>query len=491
VTAAVATAAAASVDAPSRATKPHKSAFSLPPAAARTHAPGTLFTFGAGEVGQLGLGEDITQRKKPHPVTRLHSSARPAGSADESDSDADEAHPGFMAVVCGGMHTLALTADGHVLACGTAEDGQLGRRDYSEDADTSLFGLCIGLPDGDPVISISAGDSHSLALTASGHVFITGTFRNESGPFGVDSTPVTKGENATLDADMRSGDKRKVFKFIPVAIPGADGSIVAICSGAHHAVALSRSGTVYTWGCGEQGQLGRIFRSSRSHGIENNHVQLVPAAVEGPWRRQRGVVTAVFTGSCATFFVVHFLTADRTAIDSSHAPEVYACGLNNYSQLGVYRAGQLDVERPEWSALSLVPDGVAQIASAEHHTLALSRSGRVYAIGRGDYGRLGLGSNASVETFQAVVGLPAQVPVVSVACASSVSGAVTSDHQAFLWGMGTCCQTGVGGEHADEDVLTPHLLEGQKLKTGSVFCLSIGGQHTAVIGEQAAARPAA
>jgi len=51
---------------------------------------------GQGDVGQLGLGEDVMERKKPFPV----------GGALASKS--------VIQVTCGGMHTVALTDEGEV-----------------------------------------------------------------------------------------------------------------------------------------------------------------------------------------------------------------------------------------------------------------------------------------------------------------------------------------------------------------------------------------
>ncbi len=53
-------------------------------------------TFGQGDIGQLGLGEDIDERKKPSSV----------GGALEGLN--------VVQVVCGGMHTVALTHQGQV-----------------------------------------------------------------------------------------------------------------------------------------------------------------------------------------------------------------------------------------------------------------------------------------------------------------------------------------------------------------------------------------
>lgn len=53
-------------------------------------------TFGQGDVGQLGLGEDMMERKKPFPVS---------GALEGKK---------IVQVVCGGMHTVALSKDGKV-----------------------------------------------------------------------------------------------------------------------------------------------------------------------------------------------------------------------------------------------------------------------------------------------------------------------------------------------------------------------------------------
>lgn len=55
-----------------------------------------VMVLGQGDMGQLGLGEDIMERKRPFPV----------GGA--------LAGKNVVQVMCGGMHTVALTDDGEV-----------------------------------------------------------------------------------------------------------------------------------------------------------------------------------------------------------------------------------------------------------------------------------------------------------------------------------------------------------------------------------------
>ncbi len=73
--------------------------------------------FGQGDTGQLGLGEEVMERKKPCPV----------GGELEGKN--------VVQVVCGGMHTAALTEGGKVRRKGgrKGEEGGEGGRGRRED----------------------------------------------------------------------------------------------------------------------------------------------------------------------------------------------------------------------------------------------------------------------------------------------------------------------------------------------------------------------
>lgn len=66
-----------------------------------------------------------------------------------------------------------------------------------------------------------------------------------------------------------------------------------------------------------------------------------------------------------------------------------------------------------------------QICSAQHHTIGLSEDGKVYAIGRKEYGRLGLGKDcADAAELMEVTSLKDK-NCVYIGCGSSTSFAVT------------------------------------------------------------------
>lgn len=65
------------------------------------------------------------------------------------------------------------------------------------------------------------------------------------------------------------------------------------------------------------------------------------------------------------------------------------------------------------------------ISGGQHHSIALTEDGKVYAIGRKEYGRLGLGADCEDATDLQLVNTLADKEAANVACGSSTSFAVT------------------------------------------------------------------
>ena len=124
---------------------------------------------GTGDTGQLGLGEDIMERKRPALVSGVKGKV--------------------VAVAAGGMFTLCLTTDGIVWSFGCPDEGALGRP-IEEEEDSMEPGI-VSLPAGVKIVQITAGDSHSVALDDKGKVYYWGTFRDSSGPFGLSADDLT------------------------------------------------------------------------------------------------------------------------------------------------------------------------------------------------------------------------------------------------------------------------------------------------------------
>ncbi|MBN3310093.1 RCC1 protein, partial [Amia calva] len=348
------------------------------------HVPGQVLAVGQGDVGQLGLGEEVLERTRAA-LVRL-----PAP---------------VVQVEAGGMHTVCLTENGEVYTFGCNDEGGLGR-DTTEEGSETTPGR-VALPK--PTVQVSAGDSHTAALARDGTVFIWGSFRDNSGVIGL------------LEAWEKSVAPKQLH---------TTEAIVKISSGNDHLVLLTLSGSLLTCGCGEQGQLGRVPERFTNRGGRGGLARLlVPQAVriKGSGRLK---FQDVFCGAYFTFA----LTSEG---------RVYCFGLSNYHQLGTQ--SPVSVFMPQvtagfqGSAVSWV-----SFSGGQHHSLCLDSTGQVYSLGRAEYGRLGLGAGAREQVCPAAV--PELSRATVVACGASVSYAITSDGCALSWGMGTNMQLGTGEE---------------------------------------------
>lgn len=189
--------------------------------------------------------------------------------------------------------------------------------------------------------------------------------------------------------------------------------VVKVASGADHIVFLTNNGEVFTFGCAEQGQLGRISgrmcdRNSRSGGID----KLLKPTVISIKPSLKLHFDNIWAGTYATFAKVF------------GKDDIYVFGLNNYHQIG------LKSETPRYSP-TLSKEFSAHkwqsICSAQHHTIALDKDGKTFAIGRKEYGRLGLGNDCN-DAYE-LIEIPAlkDKTVVNIASGSATSFAVTKD----------------------------------------------------------------
>jgi len=380
---------------------------------------GHVLTVGQGDTGQLGLGEDVMEKSRPGLVSSL--------------SDAVD-------IVAGGMHTVVLTKNGEVFTFGCNDEGSLGRNVEEEEECFEPGKVAI---DG-KVVMISAGDSHSAALTEDGRVFAWGTFRDSSGPIGLTKAGI---------------QKTPLRMFSEVAVQ-------KISSGSDHLVALSMDGHIFTLGNSEQGQLGRVperfaHRGGR-HGLE-----LLLMSDKLRMKRKSDVVQDVWAGSYNTI-----VRTDKN--------EIYVMGLNNYNQLGIALEKGLTFYMPTRSA-SLEAADIESLSFGQHHTLFLNRSHGALALGRSEYGRLGLGDGCEDAKIPTLIKSLAK-DVIEVKCGSVVSYAVTEDGKCYSWGMGTNGQLGTGEE---DDVTEPHLMKSKQLENRHVIAVSSGGQHTVLIAKDA------
>lgn len=381
---------------------------------------GNLLVCGQNDVGQLGLDPDnVLEKTKPGLVNTI---------------------PHIVDVKAGGMHSLCLTTEGEIWSFGCNDEGALGR-DTSKEGSEAVPKK-IDLPG--KVVKISAGDSHSACLLDDGRVFAWGSFRDSHGSMGL-----------TLE-----GSKMSPIEVLPKIIS------VDISSGNDHLVILTKTGTVYTIGCAEQGQLGRVsIRSSSGESRRGNQSMLQPGKIT----KRSGEFRAS----------IIWATPFCTFLMESNSGQVYGFGLNNYHQLGLKSLQKGDnntIFQPKLTTF----DNVKYIAGGQHHTMVLKNDGKLYVIGRKEYGRLGLGEvKEDLEELTIVKSLEDKF-ISNISCGESSSFAITDNGEVYAWGMASSSQLGTGDE---DDVLEPKLIQGAQLRDKKIITLNGGGQHTLFIVE--------
>jgi len=194
-------------------------------------AKGKLYTFGSGDYGRLGHGDN-----QPKKTAKLVEVLR--------DKD-------IIKFACGPRHTLALASDGTIYSWGFGGDGQLGHGDFQlQTMPTKIKAL-----QDEHVINISCGEKHSAALTSGGDVFTWG-----DGSLG----------------QLGLGDQRK--QHTPHRVVELQGRmILQISCGYYHTACIDQDENVYTWGQGGSGRLGH----------DHEHDLAVPTLVES--LRGRGI----------------------------------------------------------------------------------------------------------------------------------------------------------------------------------------------------------
>ena len=321
------------------------------------------------------------------------------------------------AVSAGGRHSLALLADGTVVAWGADGVGQLGDDSTTESAvPVAVQGLS-------GVTAISAGSNHSLALLANGTVMAWGG--NEAGQLGIGSGSI---EDST----------------VPVPVKGLSG-VKAIAAGTNFSLALLSNGTVMSWGENESGQLGSGSLASTD----------APVAVKN--------LTGVAAIAAGEEFSLALLTNGT----------VKAWGDDSRGELA--NAG---VEEEETLSKVAVPvehlAGVTAIAAGARHALALLSGGTVMAWGDDASGELGNGVvKPSSPVPVAVSGLSG---VTAISAGTQDSAALLGSGSVMTWGTNGSGVLGEGSEATMSDlpVTVVGLRKASSVSVGRTQMLAFG-----------------
>lgn len=383
-------------------------------------------TMGAGlivgaTVSSAAQPRPAAPRKPTHATTWGHNSAGGLGLGSTARALTPlpvQLPPNTTSVALGQGYSLAV-AGGKVLAWGDNELGQLG----DDTTRSRLRPVRVALPPSARVVAVAVDLDHSLALTSTGRVYAWG--HNQYGQLGDGST---------------------TNRNRPVRVPNRS-RVIAIAAGQDHSLAVTRKGAVWAWGRNDVGQLGDGTTARRARPTQT----LLPHGVRA---------AAVSAGTS------HSVAVTRNGRVISWGPARLVGSAKTVSR-----------PRPAPPRYVGLPDRrkVVAAAAGSRHTLALTRSGRVYAWGDNETGQLGIGSAHTRLTPQRIA-VPGRPKVVSVDATSETSLLLTSSDDVWAWEANDFGQLGNGELNHRDRPQRVEALSGAQVKT-----IAAGHSHNPAI----------
>ncbi len=365
---------------------------------------GSVWTWGRNNHGQLGDG---TESNSSLPV-------------QVKNTEADGYISDIEAVTAGRFHTVAIMSGGTVWTWGSNSSGQLG--DWTtEDRSTPVQ---VKGPGGQGhlsgIIAVSAGWSHTVALSENRNVWAWGS---------------------NLHGQLGNGTNNN--SNVPVLVKDADGEgslsdVIAIAAGRHHTLALKDDGTVWAWGSNEYGQLGDATNDSTNK----------PVQVRGPGGQGHLSVAIAISAGC-----FHSIALREDG-------NVWTWGLNEYGQLGD------DTVEDKNTPIVVKGSGgveylgsVVGIAAGGAHCVVLKADGTLWTWGWNEYGQLG--NNSTINSSTPVVVRDSEGQLVHegvVICAAGGYHTIMQDEQMRAWSFGRN-RYGQLGNGTQEDSSKPVLVQ--------------------------------
>ncbi|KJE92718.1 hypothetical protein CAOG_03633 [Capsaspora owczarzaki ATCC 30864] len=229
----------------------------------------------------------------------------------------------------------------------------------------------LAMSGGTEIAKIACGDRHTLLVTASGVCMSVGS--NRTGQLGITAPPSSSSTSTNASGSAATDTNSNVANpsssetatiHIPRPIPNLSAvKVTQVAAGAHHSVALSDNGRVYTWGSNKQGACGIGKPGS---------IQRAPQRVKD--KLENELIAEIACGFAHTCV--------RT-----NGGDLYCFGFNRHGQCGADPSNLPIVPQPR--LVSQLRRRVASIACGRHHSLAILNDGNVYSWGGAEGGRLG------------------------------------------------------------------------------------------------------
>ncbi|CAD5210211.1 unnamed protein product [Bursaphelenchus okinawaensis] len=396
--------------------------------------------------------------------------------AVDTFDDADR----FVDACAGGVHSLLLASDGRVFSCGVNEKGTVPVTGLEAEGITDEFTEITFTEDikaHGKMVQITAGASFCAALTDKGSVVAWGNLRDSQG-------------DVTVHTQLSQMQKGPV-----VIVQHSKIVIVKIAAGENHLAMLSSEGELLTFGEGSMGQLGRLARS--------NHIRSNYMADDSGKHLKLNVLENGKLVKFSNVFAGGFWT-----IASAEDGRLFACGLNNYAQLGLPLPTTEETTHPSDTEQMETDEKDYRITRLTHvkafnsdhkwthiggvqHLVLRNDQGGVYAIGKNTDNILGLGTwkgRDDTENWRydrlEKVNFPDGVKIAGVNASLACTIAWTVDGEAYAFGFDSAGQLGLGIKDDDEKIVpTPKKVQSAHLDDYKVLAVSVADQHAVYLAQ--------
>lgn len=310
-------------------------------------------------------------------------------------------------ISCGCNHTMVML-NRKIYVWGSNHDGRLGLGHNNDINVPRELILC------EPIKSIRCGGYHSMALTTSNKIYNWGS--NTNGQLG-----------------------RRCFINQNTPQKHSLENIKLISCGEYHTIIVTDQNKIYVWGYNMYGQLG----------LGHYTIQCSPQELV---LSEPTDIKFICSGSNYNILLTN--------------KKIYVWGENHCGQLGTDMPKNVCVPQE----LRFVESHLVQtVACGYAHTIALTKSGTVYAWGANNCGQLGIGDFINKSSPQAL-----QLKnIVSVSCGAQHTMALTNHNEVYAWGDNWCGQLGLGDDISRN---IPH-----KFCFSSIAHISCGDSHTCAI----------
>eukprot|EP01084_Bolivina_argentea_P081629 147796_1 len=191
--------------------------------------------------------------------------------------------------------------------------------------------------------------------------------------------------------------------------------VVQISCGGFYSAVISGDGELYTWGDSRFGQTGNLDRK--------HQLLQIPTVVD-ILRFNKISVKSISCGSTFCFI-----------LSSVHT--IWCWGNNKYGQLGI--GNRMDQRYPIELKLESKYGNAIQINCGDRHTGILTENHRILMFGSNQHKQLGFNNNSEslMDVIKPRILLSlSEERIEEIKCGATFSGAITNDGRVYIWGFG-------------------------------------------------------